>query len=148
MILMFNFLFILNHYAIADNETGDDEENYTAADNYEGSEGGGQIQDKSPEPAQTTEIQEKTIPQPITKQQGEAISDENEVLKPVPVQNTTNSVNTKNISPTQPSNAYIDSDQDGVPDSIDKHPGFDDFAYAIIDANQNGIADDLEILAQ
>lgn len=39
-----------------------------------------------------------------------------------------------------------DSDKDGIPDIMDKHPGQDDFAYSLIDNNHNGIADDLEIL--
>ncbi len=44
------------------------------------------------------------------------------------------------------SQRYADSDGDGIPDSIDKYPGEDDFAYAIIDKNGNGIADELEII--
>lgn len=43
-------------------------------------------------------------------------------------------------------NNWQDSDHDGVPDILDKHPGEDDFAFSIIDANQNGIADELELL--
>lgn len=39
-----------------------------------------------------------------------------------------------------------DSDQDGVPDKFDKHPGEDDFAYLIVDANHNGLSDELEPL--
>lgn len=42
--------------------------------------------------------------------------------------------------------ALIDSDKDGVPDVIDKYPGEDDFAYNLIDKNNNGISDNLEIL--
>ncbi len=37
-----------------------------------------------------------------------------------------------------------DSDHDGIIDSRDQHPGEDDFAYAITDNNNDGIADDLE----
>lgn len=39
----------------------------------------------------------------------------------------------------------VDSDQDGVIDKLDIHPGEDDFAF-VSDDNQNGIADDLEYL--
>lgn len=39
-----------------------------------------------------------------------------------------------------------DSDQDGIPDVSDKYPGQDDFSFYLIDDNNNGIADDLEIL--
>lgn len=41
---------------------------------------------------------------------------------------------------------FKDSDQDGIPDLLDKHPGQDDFSFTLIDNNNNGIADDLEIL--
>lgn len=41
----------------------------------------------------------------------------------------------------------IDSDSDGVIDSLDKYPGEDDFAYNSADANSNGIIDELEYLA-
>lgn len=41
-----------------------------------------------------------------------------------------------------------DSDQDGIPDNNDKHPGLDDFSFSLIDNNNNGIADDLEILVR
>lgn len=40
----------------------------------------------------------------------------------------------------------VDSDQDGIADVSDKHPGQDDFSFSLIDNNHNGIADDLEIL--
>ncbi len=43
------------------------------------------------------------------------------------------------------SNVLIDSDQDGIVDSLDLHPGEDDFAFTN-DVNQNGIVDDLEYL--
>lgn len=39
-----------------------------------------------------------------------------------------------------------DSDQDGITDEFDKHPDQDDFSFYLIDDNNNGIADDLEIL--
>lgn len=38
----------------------------------------------------------------------------------------------------------MDSDHDGVSDAEDKHPGDNDFIYALSDANENGIADDVE----
>lgn len=41
-----------------------------------------------------------------------------------------------------------DSDHDGVPDISDKHPGEDDFAYSLLDKNNNGVADDLELVLQ
>lgn len=40
----------------------------------------------------------------------------------------------------------IDTDQDGIPNVSDQHPGQDDFSYNLVDNNQNGIADDLEKL--
>lgn len=40
----------------------------------------------------------------------------------------------------------MDSDHDGVSDAEDKHPGDNDFAYALNDANENGIADDVETI--
>ena len=43
-------------------------------------------------------------------------------------------------------NVLIDSDLDGIPDTLDRHPGEDDFAYIITDRNGNGLADDLEAL--
>jgi|GEM_PF-875056 len=39
-----------------------------------------------------------------------------------------------------------DSDQDGIVDIADKHPGQDDFSFIIVDNNRNGLADELEIL--
>lgn len=39
-----------------------------------------------------------------------------------------------------------DSDQDGITNGVDKYPGQDDFSFYLIDNNNNGIADDLEIL--
>lgn len=42
--------------------------------------------------------------------------------------------------------ALKDSDKDGMPDVVDQYPGEDDFAYVLIDQNNNGIADDLEML--
>ncbi len=39
-----------------------------------------------------------------------------------------------------------DSDQDGIRDISDRHPGEDDFSYLLLDNNHNGIADDLELL--
>lgn len=39
-----------------------------------------------------------------------------------------------------------DSDQDGITDEFDKHQSQDDFSFYLIDNNNNGIADDLEIL--
>lgn len=42
--------------------------------------------------------------------------------------------------------ALRDSDQDGVTDSLDKYPGEDDYAYSLLDKNNNGVGDDLEIL--
>ena len=45
------------------------------------------------------------------------------------------------------SSTLIDSDSDGVIDSLDKYPGEDDFAYNGEDANNNGIIDELEYLA-
>lgn len=41
----------------------------------------------------------------------------------------------------------IDSDSDGIIDSLDKYPGEDDFAYNGEDANSNGVIDELEYLA-
>ncbi|MFA5886914.1 MAG: hypothetical protein WC863_04070 [Patescibacteria group bacterium] len=43
-------------------------------------------------------------------------------------------------------NSLIDSDQDGIIDILDTHPGEDDFAFRIQDANKNGLIDDLEYL--
>ncbi len=40
----------------------------------------------------------------------------------------------------------IDSDQDGIIDILDTHPGEDDFAFRIQDTNKNGLIDDLEYL--
>lgn len=42
--------------------------------------------------------------------------------------------------------ALVDSDQDGVIDSYDKHPNEDDFAYFLLDKNRDGVGDDLEKL--
>jgi hypothetical protein len=42
--------------------------------------------------------------------------------------------------------ALRDSDQDGVTDLLDKHPGEDDYAYSLLDKNNNGVDDNLEIL--
>lgn len=56
-----------------------------------------------------------------------------------------------NVSSTVVDNTAIltalkDSDQDGIPDPADKHPGQDDFSFSLLDNNHNGIADDLEQL--
>lgn len=40
----------------------------------------------------------------------------------------------------------VDTDSDGIIDSLDKYPGEDDFAYSGIDANNNGVIDELEYL--
>jgi hypothetical protein len=42
--------------------------------------------------------------------------------------------------------ALRDSDKDGIPDSLDKHPNEDDYAYSLLDKNNNGVSDDLESL--
>ncbi len=41
----------------------------------------------------------------------------------------------------------LDSDNDGVPDSLDQHPGEDDLIYAVKDVNEDGITDDFAYLA-
>jgi hypothetical protein len=58
-------------------------------------------------------------------------------------QNTSNIQNNNNI---QTINEWKDSDNDGVADKLDKYPGEDDFAFMVKDLNQNGIADELELL--
>lgn len=74
-------------------------------------------------------LQSVTISEPIPT----ATIDNSQLLTvPVPVSNT------------QPS--LIDSDSDGVIDSLDKYPGEDDFAFGITDTNLNGIVDSLEYL--
>ena len=42
--------------------------------------------------------------------------------------------------------ALRDTDKDGIPDAVDKHPGLDDYSFHFIDENNDGIADDLEAL--
>lgn len=41
--------------------------------------------------------------------------------------------------------SLVDSDNDGIVDSLDVHPGEDDFSFTQ-DVNNNGIVDDLEYL--
>lgn len=62
----------------------------------------------------------------------------------VPISNSTTNNNQINIALILKD--LKDSDQDGISDKLDKYAGQDDFAYSLIDENNNGIADDLEIL--
>lgn len=62
------------------------------------------------------------------------------VVAPIPTPVVVNSENGELLA------IFKDSDRDGLPDVIDKHPGEDDFSYRLVDVNRNGIADDLEIL--
>ncbi|TAN57147.1 hypothetical protein EPN15_05060 [Patescibacteria group bacterium] len=41
----------------------------------------------------------------------------------------------------------IDSDKDGAVDALDKYPGENDAVYSVIDADENGIVDEVENLA-
>jgi hypothetical protein len=41
---------------------------------------------------------------------------------------------------------FIDTDKDGIADVRDQYPQEDDFAYLLVDNNNNGVADDLEKL--
>jgi hypothetical protein len=73
------------------------------------------------------------------------------VLVPSTISNNVAPIKTMVINSPQIDNlavlaALADSDQDGIPNLIDKYPGEDDFAYKLIDNNNNGIADELEIL--
>jgi hypothetical protein len=62
----------------------------------------------------------------------------------VPISNSTTNNNQINIALILKD--LKDSDQDGIGDKLDKYAGQDDFSYSLIDENNNGIADDLEIL--
>jgi hypothetical protein len=53
-------------------------------------------------------------------------------------------INTTNNASTLAT--LVDSDQDGIVDSADTHPGEDDYAYLLLDKNKNGVSDNLEIL--
>ena len=53
---------------------------------------------------------------------------------------------TKTITQVSETSNLVDSDGDGIIDSLDKHPGEDDFAFNVADTNKNGVIDELEYL--
>lgn len=61
---------------------------------------------------------------------------------PTEVVQPTSVVSTQEI----PENILVDSDADGVIDSLDKYPGKDDFSFNVLDNNKNGVIDELEYL--
>jgi hypothetical protein len=107
---------------------------------------------------------ERPAVEPIQEPRLEAVPLEiKQELEPVPVAPvilredvptiSSSPIQTKNtmitsVTETQPSgiSSIKDSDQDGIADLLDRHLGEDDFAYSLMDGNDNGIADDLEVL--
>ena len=98
----------------------------------------------------TTVIKPPAVAKPLSK----PANNKPEVKTPITLPSIVNTVVPRKVKINNiPGNAkntavdvYKDSDQDGIPDNLDTHPGEDDFAYMIIDNNHNGIADDLELL--
>lgn len=86
----------------------------------------------------------------ITTQVVEPIQPTNTVVTPYPTPTVilAGIPQTKiiNIPVTTTQDNFVDSDSDGIIDILDAHQGEDDFAYAVKDSNNNGIADDLEYL--
>lgn len=104
----------------------------------------------APEPSIETPIQPPAETPPAVKQESPAISSRpaqdsgaTDQAKPVsqPVPKTPDAGQADKVPPAD---MLADRDNDGVPDSQDKHPGEDDFAFLMADNNRNGIADELE----
>jgi hypothetical protein len=130
---------------------------YSRADDEEDNE------DNYRQPVQTIQQPVEVIqPQPVIQEVPVIVSPVQTPVIQTPV--VTPSVSAPTASPKQitttinketiikiPDNSALlaalkDSDNDGIPDVIDKYPGQDDFSYYLLDNNKNGIADDLENL--
>jgi len=102
-----------------------------------------------PQPIQIVQPQQVVEPEPVV--QPDRVVIPQPTVAPVTAPKQVNTVIRQNTVVTIPDNSAVlaalkDSDNDGVPDIVDKHPGEDDFAYTMIDNNHNGIADNLEAL--
>ncbi len=117
---LFIFIFALaNNFALADDDEDEDEEE--ERDNKRSEE------NYQPLP----EVQVETPMAPI--------------ISPIPTPILLSPV-TKIVTVSTPLVNLSDTDSDGIIDILDSHNGEDDFAFAILDNNKNGIADDLEYL--
>ncbi len=134
-----------------DDEREHDDNDYHKEDRYEAPAIIAPVPEPIPEPI--PELIPEPIPEPVVIS---APVTPAEIIKPVyndglrtqnsivPTQVT--KIITTKIDNTAAIALLSDSDQDGIPDTIDKYQGIDDFAFSLIDANHNGIADDLEII--
>jgi len=115
---LFLFIFVLaNNFALADDDNEEDER-----------EGGREEENyQSPQ-----EIQAETPVAPLISP----------IPTPVPLAPVT-----RIVTVSTPLVNLSDADSDGIIDILDSHNGEDDFAFAILDNNKNGIADDLEYLS-
>lgn len=127
--LIMIFLISLANMAIA--ERDDDE--YEQEDEHE--------EYREPEAIKLPEY----APIPVVEEEVVVPIETEKLIQKTPTKITSNE---KQAPKTTAITTNIDTDQDGIIDKDDKHPGEDDFAFQAIDMNKNGIVDDLENIAK